>query len=292
MDAQMHLGQRYSPFGTNADTIRQSGWAPIVVFIVVQALFEYVVNAIVFPSGVLKPAYEATRGLVNPTLVAGLAGTVVIGIILLFGRLRKEDVGIRWNRLPSAALIAVFAWVLAQLIGAVIDFAVTGTLSLESSWSKYGLPVMLGLLIGQLFGNALLEEITFRGFLLPQLYLKLVGPRPGQHKRTRTVIALVLSQGIFVLMHIPNRLGQGNTALEWIVDFASVFVLGAIFALVYLRTGNIFMVIGLHALVDAPESLFISGNISKWFYVAFAILIVVLWPRMKRIHVFSGQGGA
>ncbi len=285
MTAQTPQRQRYSPFDSNSDTVKPIGWTPILVFALVEMGFLYVVNVIVFPSQVWRPVFEMTGGLVSPTLVANLAGIVivVVGVILVFGGLKKEDIGLRWSLMPRAAVIVLLAWLATQVAGAVISFIVTGRVSLDASWSRYGISAMVGLLLGQLFGNSFLEEVAFRGFLLPQLYFKVAGPRFSGHKWKRLVIALLASQAFFVLMHIPNRLGQGLTPVEWIVDFASVFVIGMIFALIYLRTGNLFIAIGVHALVDAPESLFISADISKWFYVLFGILVVVLWPTMKRI---------
>lgn len=288
MALQNSQRQRYSPSYSNRDEVREIGWISIAVFLIAIIIYYYVINVVVFRSQFLnsqffRPLFEYTSGLVNPTLLAGLAGILIIGIgvILAFSRLKWEDIGIRRSLLPQAALIVLLIWVVIQLIGAAIRFATTGGLSLDRSWSQIGLLAMLGLLIGQLFGNSLFEEIAFRGFLLPQIYFKTKNQWLNQYKWTKLMIALAVSQIIFVLIHIPNRLGQGYTTSDWIIDFSSVFIIAIIFALIYLKTGNLFIAIGLHAFIDAPESLFISGDISKWFFVIFGILIIILWPRVQ-----------
>lgn len=291
MSAQALLKQRYSPFDSNKDKIKPTGWIPILAFVIAEIIYVYIINTYIFPSRIWKSIFEATRGLVNPTLAVNLAGIVIIGIgvILIFGKLKKEDIGIRWNLLPRAVLITLVVWAVAQLIGAIISFITTGSLQLDSEWNRRGLLAMLGILIGQIIGNAFLEEIAFRGFLLPQLYFKIKCLWLNQHKWTRAVIVLILSQAIFVCMHIPNRLGQGLTPFEWIVDFSSVFILGILFAFIYLRTGNLFIAIGVHAFINAPASLFISGDISKWLIAALGIVIIVFWPKIQSMRIFSGQ---
>ena len=74
-------------------------------------------------------------------------------------------------------------------------------------WNR-GATVVTGALIAQLLGNALYEEITFRGFLLPQLYLKL--ERWQDRPALRIACAVLLSVAMFALIHIPIRLWTGD----------------------------------------------------------------------------------
>ena len=102
-------------------------------------------------------------------------------------------------------------------------------------------------------GNALFEEIAYRGFLFPQLYLRLAGCGSA---RKRLGLALLISQGLFALSHIPNRIYLGMTPSEIALDLLMLLGWGTIYTLIYLRTDNLFIVVGIHALGNTPTTLF------------------------------------
>lgn len=182
------------------------------------------------------------------TLTANLAGLalLVVGLLFLVGRLWPRDVGLIPADLRNGVVFTIVSFVLIQAGVAAASLA-TGA-GLVNGWADYGIRVTVTLLVAQLFGNALLEEIAFRGFLLPQFYLKL---------RRRGVWALVLaamgSQALFALAHVPNRLWvTGAAPAELPGHLLMLFAMGLWFALVYLLTGNLFAAVGLHAIVNVP----------------------------------------
>jgi hypothetical protein len=77
---------------------------------------------------------------------------------------------------------------------------------INPSWGEVGVGAILGLLVAQLFGNALYEGVLFRAVLLDRLVLKL------RDRRWGFPLALVGSQTIFALLHVPNRLLQGYSS--------------------------------------------------------------------------------
>lgn len=79
---------------------------------------------------------------------------------------------------------------------------------INPSWAEVGVGAILGLLVAQLFGNALYEGVLFRAVLLNQLVLKL------RDRRWGFPLALVGSRTIFALLHVPNRLLQGNSLVR------------------------------------------------------------------------------
>ena len=135
--------------------------------------------------------------------------------------------------------------------------------------------------------NALIEEAGWRGFLLPQLYLRL---STRMDTRRRLILAMFGAQVLFALMHIPNRLLDQRLALdELLLSLAFVFVLGVFFAGIYLRTGNLFLAIGVHALFNTPTVLFTPVLPSQVILGALTILVLVAWPRLT-IHRLSKLG--
>jgi hypothetical protein len=133
---------------------------------------------------------------------------------------------------------------------------------------------LLGELLGQLFGNALYEEILFRGCLLVQLALWLT-PRPQRPDRRAVLLALVLSQLVFALQHIPNRLAFAAwpDAAAAAGDLAMLLVAGLFFAGVFLRTGNLLVAVGVHALGNCPTLLWAGPD---WVHPAAMFVVTLL----------------
>ena len=183
------------------------------------------------------------------TLTANLSALalLVLGLLFVVGRLRPGDVGLRARDVGAGlAFTAVYFGVL-QL--ALLAFASLSGVEVVNLWARVGALTTAYLLLAQLIGNALYEEIAFRGFLLPQLVLKFrrLGIAAG------IVLAVLVSQGLFALAHVPNRLWvTGLNPSQLPGALLPLFLLGLYFAMLYLLTGNLFAVIGVHALTNEP----------------------------------------
>lgn len=93
------------------------------------------------------------------------------------------------------------------------------------------------------------EEIYGRGFVMATL------------RRTKSVLAAIfVSAAIFALLHIANP-GMG------IVPFINIFLIGVLFAYMYLLSGNIWMCIGYHITWNYFQGniygFLVSGNSSR-----------------------------
>lgn len=95
-------------------------------------------------------------------------------------------------------------------------------------------------------------------------------------------MGLVLSQSIFALIHIPNRLLNGFTLLETLPNLFIVFLLGVLFAMVYLITDNLFLAMGVHTLINMPLLIF-DGLISFWMVLVLSVLVLIFWNRLLGI---------
>ncbi|PYK62430.1 MAG: hypothetical protein DME21_06490 [Verrucomicrobia bacterium] len=150
-----------------------------------------------------------------------------------------------------------------------------------------------GRLIGKVLSAALtaavvavLEEILFRGAIFGAL-----------RKTCRWPTALVISSAIYALVHLPTML-RGFVDFEQVVPgFFNLTLAGALLALGYQRTGNLFFSIGLHAgwifwlksyglltreAADANASFWgTSQLIDGW--LALGVLSLALWLLSKRL---------
>jgi membrane protease YdiL (CAAX protease family) len=178
---------------------------------------------------------------------AGIAALLQYAVLLGPARQRARDVGWRAQDLAPAALAGVALWslmhapALASWLGGVSP-------QVAPPWSG-PLGGALGPLLAQLAATALVEETVFRGWLWPQLAARL-----SAHvvPRFASVLAAVMSQAAFALLHLPVLLsGDGAVVPSLLVLFAT----GLVFVGVYAATGNLWLAVAVHALGNAPTLL-------------------------------------
>jgi len=229
---------------------------------------------------ILIPIARATHWIVHPDLVAGVVLLLVVvgGIVLWHGGLRAADVGLVRSHLPLALLVTAGFWLITQVILILSSLTHTGTLALHAQWSDPGTVVTLGFLAAMLLGMALYEEVAYRGYLFPQLYLKLRGTYG-----TRVGAAAVLSGVIFALLHVPTRILIGQVTGAALLPHMAVLTLAGLFGVVlYLRKENLLVVTGIHALVNAPTQV-VEAPVSPFVVtVVLSGLMWLAWPRLVR----------
>jgi membrane protease YdiL (CAAX protease family) len=210
----------------------------------------------------------------NAFIFATLLFVAVAGIIFGLGRLRPADVGLRLDKLGEGIIVTVTVWLLMQLIEVVGDIATSSTITIAPSWIRNGIGVTLAWTAVMFLGTALYEEIAYRGFLFPQLYLKI-----GGTYRARFWIALLLSQVVFAATHIPAHVTlrhlSGSSLWTTVVLQG---ITGCMLVLLYLRTRNLWISIGLHGLANAPTPL--VGGASG--FEVFLVILVIGWPWIAR----------
>ena len=238
----------------------------------------------VFSSGSWQEIlYFATAGLIRPALVFTVAAACLTVIyVRMFGGLRLRDLGLTSN-LTRALLFTALLWALTQPALAIWQIGTTGQISWNSAWKEPGATFVLGELTSQLFGNALYEEIAFRGFVFVQLFL-LLKERNVRHALLK---ALLISQGFFALTHIPFQLlSWGSTWAELPFWLLATGIAGVIFAVIYIKTQNLFIAVGFHAVFNEPTQLFappIEPSQIPTTIVTFLGLALVLLPHIRRL---------
>jgi uncharacterized protein len=209
---------------------------------------------IVFPRHWLTPVSHMTHGLVNSTLEANAILLVagVGGLILLGGRLTLRDLGLRTDGIGPAVCFAFVLWAWVNLFDIAYLLAVHMPMSLHSTWTKPGVLPTCGAFVAQIFGNALYEEIVFRGFLTVQvaILLRRLGKVPA------LVLGIVLTQAVFALIHVPLEIRMHHTAAQIWPLLAQLFQTGVALAVIYLATNNLLIAVGAHALSNSIMLIF------------------------------------
>ena len=237
-------------------------------------------------SGIWKPLYDQTYGLLHPALVGGVVFFLVVicGVLLGAGRRRPAEVGLEWSKLPAAILYTFVIWVGLQIVLVAWYLSWGQSVAIANGWDGVDTLGKAGALLGQLLGNALCEEIVFRGFLLVQFVL-LAQLWWSHQPRTSFVVALFFATLIFAVLHVPFLLRPDNylSLSKLARDLLEIFTIGSIFGWLYWRTCNLFFVVGVHALGNAPTTLWAARDplwrVDPWVYLL-AIIIALAWQRL------------
>ena len=265
--------------------VRRLRVLPVAVAILIGVLLATAFNFVWFGNQWLYAVVRSTGGWLDGTLLANLCllAVVVGGALCGFGRARPRDLGLRLRQVLPALVATVVMWLALQGATALLAWANGEPLVAAAARSNTRVPFGSDLL-AQVFGNALYEEILYRGCLLVQLALWLStgdGPPP------RRVVwqALLVSQVLFALQHIPNRLAfdAWHDVAGVAGDLGLLLVSGLFFAGVFLRTGNLLVAVGLHALGNCPTMLWRSP---EWLHPAVlfvaTLLLLAFGPRWFR----------
>lgn len=256
------------------DSAKETAWPTILLFSVLYCIYVSFINLVVFKSNILQPIPGFTFGLINQTLVVNLVSVIIFIflIIIKYGRLSFLDIGLKKHRLLSAAAAIFTLWVSMQVINMIFALVVSGKPIVNSGWNEYGASKIIGSFIGQLFGNCLFEEFAFRGFLLVQVCKKF------RDRKWGFLTGVALSQLLFSLIHIPNRILGGMNIYQILPSLIVVFILGVLFASIYLLTDNIFLAIGIHTLWNMPFLVF-EGIPSALFIFVATIILLIIWDK-------------
>jgi uncharacterized protein len=251
----------------------------LVAVVVLECASTPFFQQVVFPHHWLTPLSHMTHGLVNATLQANAMLLIVGvgGLILWAGRLRLRDLGLPAPAIGPALRFALLLWVCINLFDVGRLLVAHAPLALHPTWTDPGVLHTCGAFIAQIFGNALYEEILFRGFLTVQLVLLL----RGLGKVPALVLGLVLAQAVFALIHVPLEIRTHHTWAEIWLLLPQLFVTGVALAVIYLATNNLLIAVGAHALANCimlvctdPHG-FIDDH-STLLYVGLALVFVAI----------------
>ena len=243
--------------------------------------FALVVSGAAASSGVLQLVEKATRGIIAPVFLLSLIAIgVLLSLIVLVGGIGLDDVGLDRDYVGRGVGVTVMIWAAAQVVGVLPRVVANRPVLLDREFEFGSRLDILSRLVESL-GIATLEEVAVRGFLLVQLYLLFHG---GAGPDRRGVIpALLISLLAANLAALPAALPYSSwrTAL---LDQAALLGLGLFLSWVYLRTRNLFFIIGVHALLLAPTPIVAAPRQGEGIYHAVVIgtlasVWALLWPR-------------
>ena len=272
--------------------VKELRWAYLLSTIGLVFVMAGLINSVVFPLPIWQSVFAFSRGTVQATLVVNLASFLVFYTWLRPAGIRPNSLGFGPGRQVLQGLMGMLVfWVLVQLAvimsarlkGLAVNF--NPQVNPQGGALPYG---FWGLFLSQALGNALYEEAVFRGFLIPQFFLKCRRFLPARVAPS-VFLGAVLSLAIFDLYHLPNLICR-NLPLAFLVY---PLIGGSLYTLLYLETGNLVFVIGVHALGNAPTLLWVRDpSAPDWSYslvgAACVIAIPLICRRQRRWEVAVG----
>ena len=228
-----------------------------------------------FKLGVAFPIEWATRWTLTGVTLAGAISWVVLVTLVMgvAGKLRLSHLGLSVRGLGDAVPVLLAVWLVVQAVNAALSSvapAVTDPPPTETT-------VAVGRGLQAVFGSGLIEEVFYRGFLMTQAYAHL----RGWVGRERALVAAVaLSSLYFGVSHIPAGLAMGLSApmvSGYVLECALV---GSLFAGLYLRTGNLYIAAGAHAVLNEPAPLVSSAVDPALVTLVVLCLAVIAWPAL------------
>jgi hypothetical protein len=279
----MHEEAHFIDF--NFERLKETIWPVIVLTVIVDVAFLALAMLVILPFlRASFPLERLTNGLIQVTFIFSALrfALVALGVTMLIGGLRAWDIGLAWEKLTAGALVVFGLWIVMQLIGILFGLVASGQVALSPIWAPDKLTLIAGELIAQFLGNAFAEEVIFRGFLVTQVYLMLKGNISG--RGWRVTAAVLISQLIFSLSHIPQRLTGSYTPLSLLLNLLLVWGYGILFAVLYLRTENIFIAVGVHALANAPVTIVAlpSQSVGGLLALALGLVLIAAWRPLTR----------
>ena len=271
------------------DLIKNQRPAPLWLFGLVAAAWLAVYLPANFwfgPSRVWAPWREATYGLVTPGLIVGIAALILVaGVVLVgIGRYRPAELGLDLAKLPAGVAYSLFVWALMHAVVMAVAFSSGETHELTLVVDRTEAGNLAGLLMAQVLGNALSEEILFRGFLFVQFAAMFLRRMPNRLAAC-AIAAGLLSSVLFAAAHLPHRIGINGGYADlgaMATDQGWLVVWGCVYCWLYARTRNLWFVIGVHSLANARTMLIAAPDIVEYLPLSqlLGVALALVWERL------------
>ena len=274
--------------------MREASWPVLALFVVfvgagVDVIRNFLNDWVLFNEWV-QGIFQKSGGLITEHLILCWIELIIFLVILWWGRLRWQDVGLIGSKLLLGLAVMLALWLVAQLMMVAAALVTGARVILHPDWQGVGTGKVLGNFIQHFLGTGLCEELTIRAFFLVQLAKKFGGAK--NRKSAPFIWAMLVSAIFFALLHIPRLLAEGVTGYSLLMWMVLLTIAGIYFAMLYLRTGNLFVAIGLHALGDAPTPLFASPVNHYFFLGSLMVLLLLFWPLVAHSMRFLLPGSS
>ncbi len=176
--------------------------------------------------------YMKDVDMIRHSLIRLVSGILLLYLLIKFGYQKV----LRFKMNKNAFYVMIPA-----LLIAINNFPIVSFLDGRAHLTEPNYRVTLFLI--ECFSIGFLEELIFRGILLLFLYQALT------HIKYRVFFTIVISSTVFGLIHITN-LYDGAPLSSTLLQMGYSFLMGILWATIYMKTGNLWLSMILHALYN------------------------------------------
>ncbi len=234
-----------------------------------------------FLRGAFSIPESYTSGVVDSLGILSLLkiAFVCMGVIFWTGRFRSRHLGLEWSKFKTGILTTLFLWAMLQFAQAAYGLLFSSELGFQGTWQRTGSIQIIGGFFLYAIGKAFFDELTYRGLLLPQLHLK-CRRYINLDDRITLGLAVVISQTIYLIIQLPLISMFASTGISSAMTLTSLFFLSILNSLIYLRTKNLYIIIGMHALWYHPVFVAAPSIPHSFILVLLAIGFILIWPHL------------
>jgi uncharacterized protein len=199
---------------------------------------------------------------------------ILVIVLFWWGKYRFNDFGFRQTKLKNIFIYTIVIFLFYQLLSSIV--LIVDSRPISSGWFFHdSIAAIIFTIVSQVFGNTIIEEISYRGFLFPQLYNRIM----AKSEKSKILISLISSQIIFALMHLPNHILNGFSYNNPIIDMLLLFLAGIVFAVAYLKTKNLWYAIIAHTLYNIVA--FYNNNVpySLVLILLSIVIVTIVFPQ-------------
>jgi hypothetical protein len=211
---------------------------------------------------------KSSDGIIRGDLLINFYLFSIVVVSSTLSGLSLSDIGLSLKDIEHGVLITSVYFILFNVIAIILSIVFHKDILIEYDSIKQNANSVIGGAISQFFGNALFEEVFWRGFLLVQLTKVF-------HKITKkTILALAVSAIIgSVIFAYGHSHGTGFQGLGMERSFALI-VSGISFCVMYLLFNNIFSIIGIHAITNISYIMSVNGFVFIGYYHGYISLVL------------------
>ena len=225
----------YFPTFANKKSLRKSGVNEPVQMAAIMMLF--ILGVVMFPTRKIVGWFYSGDDEFVFLLADGIQRLIFSAVMFKF----IADFG--FNVIPEKMRVAGFFAVLPAVIIAINNFPFVSFLSGNCSVTET--PGNIAIFAVWCLGVGLFEEVSFRGVVLPLIYVKLRESNLTVFGKKKPVfLTVAISSAIFALTHLVNLFNGFNPAVFLQVGYT--FLIGSMCGIVFVKTGNILFPSAMH----------------------------------------------
>ena len=213
-------------------------------------------------------SYEKDETMIRHTMIRFIGGLIMILIMVSSGYRSL----FKFKNIGKSLLI-----ILPALLISINNFPIIAYIDQRAFLTEPAYRVFLFLV--ECLSVGFFEEIIFRGFLLMFLIKAL------SHMKNKIILSIFISSALFGLIHLLN-LFSGASIGDTLLQVGYSFLVGMLWAVLFLKTNNLWLIMILHALYNFfGQVMFYLGSVYGRYDV-YTIVITTLLAFLVAVYAY------